>query len=398
MRVVTHEHMDSIAAPAWNAVAGTTNPFLRHAFFAALEHQHCVGAGTMWQPHYLAAYEGDVLAGVLPMFIKHDSFGEFVFDWSWAQAYESSGRRYYPKLVVAVPFTPVTGRRLLVNETSAQRDHVASMLVDAARELASRAGLSSLHFLFTDAADSRLLSHRDDLVERIGYQYHWYNPGYRDFNDFLNAFTSKKRKNVLRDRRLIREAGVEIDVLTGAQITGSLWNTYYGFYASTMRRKGNINALSAEFFHEIGEKLPENIMLVMARQNREYVGGAFFMHDADSLYGRYWGCNRAIPGLHFEVCYYRPIEFCIERGLQRFEAGAQGEHKIDRGFVPVETRSAHWIADPAGRAMIEDFVGHERRVIASHIEHASALTPYKRDRSSCASTSIASAGRRSLAG
>lgn len=388
MRVVTHEHIDSIPAAAWNALAGATNPFLRHAFLAALEHQHCVGAGTMWQPHYLAAYDGPVLAGVLPMYLKHDSFGEFVFDWAWAQAYERSGRRYYPKLVVAVPFTPVTGRRLLVGDASAQGRQAAATLAEAARELSNEKDLSSLHFLFTERAETDLLS-QHGLIERGGYQYHWHNRGYRDFNDFLATFASKKRKNVLRDRRLVEAAGVQFEVLSGDQVTESLWDTYYGFYASTMHRKGNINALSAAFFREIGRQLPDNVLLVLARQDREYVGGAFFMHDAVDLYGRYWGCNRAIPGLHFEVCYYRPIEFCIERGLQRFEAGAQGEHKIDRGFVPVKTRSAHWITDPAFRAMIAEFVDHEHRVIDRHIAQASTLTPYKQDRSSWESTSSA---------
>lgn len=375
MRITTHDSIDDIAPAAWNHHAGA-NPFLRHAFLAALERHGCVGAGTAWQPCHLAAWDGAELAGALPMYVKYDSWGEFVFDWSWARAFEHAGERYYPKLVIAVPFTPVTGPRLLIRRDHPGRAAVAQALLNGACDLAARRRLSSVHVLFNDADDAAVLAGQRWL-ERLGYQYHWHNRGYRDFADFLATFTAKKRKNVLRDRRLVRDAGIECVLLHGAEIDAASWETYYRFYASTMRRKGNVAALSRAFFEAIGATMPDNVMLIMARRDGADIGGALFLHDDACLYGRYWGGDGGIPGLHFEVCYYRPIEFCIARGLARFEAGAQGEHKIDRGFVPIATRSAHWIVATRLRPMIEDFLRHERRMIEQHLEATATLVPYK---------------------
>lgn len=368
--------IDAIPATDWNTLDAETNPFVRHEFLAALEHQRCVGEGTGWQPHYLAVHDDNRIVGALPLFRKDDSYGEFVFDWSWASAYERAGMNYYPKLVVAAPFTPVTGRRLLIRETGARRNTIATLLINAAIELARDAGMSSLHWLFTNEADNReLINH--GLLERLGYQYHWYNRQYRDFEDFLDEFSSKKRKNVHRDRRQVQETGIECEVLYGDDITEQHWNLFYTFYTSTMWRKGNINALTPGFFRELGHRMPDNVLLVMAKDGSEYIGGAFFMRSQNELFGRYWGCSRAVQGLHFEVCYYRPIEYCIEQGLARFEAGAQGEHKIDRGFVPTVTRSAHWIANPAFRAAIEDFLRHERVAVRRQMELTATQTPFK---------------------
>ena len=362
---------------AWNRLAGLDNPFMRHEFLSALERHGCVSEQTGWVPNHLVVSAGEEPVGVMPMYVKYHSYGEFVFDWGWADAYERAGMTYYPKLVVAAPFTPAMGRRLLYQRDSTGAD-TAKLLVAAAVELAQQAEVSSLHWLFTVPEDTQVLADSGLLV-RTGYQFHWRNPGYRDFQDYLDSLTSKKRKQIRRERRDAGRAPVTVEVLRGPEISASQWDAYHRLYASTYDRKWGMPSLSAGFFQEVGETMPESTMLILARRGRRYIAGAHLFAGHDTLYGRNWGCSEYHPALHFEICYYRTIEFCIEQGLHRFEAGAQGEHKLSRGFLPIATHSAHWIRHPEFRRAIETFLGRERAGVDHYLGELEGHSPFRCD-------------------
>lgn len=372
----TLEGVQAVPAAAWNRLAGAANPFLRHEFLAALERHRCVGPGTGWSPCPLAAEENGRLVGALPLYRKSHSFGEFVFDWSWAEAYERAGLAYYPKLLCAIPFTPVSGPRLLAApgpDSEALREALAGTVLEHARAQP----ISTLHCLFTPAREAALLQ-AQGLLLRAGCQFHWHNPGYRDFDDFLDTLSAKRRKEIRRERRDAARAGVDIEALRGDEVSERQWRAYYRFYRSTFDRKWGFPSLTEGFFREIGRSMPESVRLVVARRAGRYIAGALFMRGREALYGRHWGCIEHHPSLHFELCYYRGIEHCIEAGLERFEAGAQGEHKIWRGFLPVRTWSAHWIRDAAFRGAIEAFVDRERRAVERYIEELEGHSPYRR--------------------
>lgn len=375
LRVV--QQLRSVSAAAWNRLAGD-NPFLRHEFLTALESTGCVGAGTGWDPCHLvlqAGSDGSTLLGAIPLYLKHHSYGEYVFDWSWADAHARGGRAYYPKLVAAVPFTPATGRRLLI-AAGADQDHVARLLIDGARELAQDAGASSLHWLFPTAGEMPALR-AAGLLARIGCQFHWSNPGYGDFEDFLGQLTAHKRSNIRRERRRVRAAGVTLDVVPGSAVTPALWDVFYRFYRSTLRAHGAIAYLTREFFHALGDVLPDRIVLVVATQKGEPVGAALGLCGGDTYFGRYWGGRADIPGLHFETCYYTPIEYCIAQRLRRYEAGAQGEHKLARGFVPTPTYSAHWLRDPALQRAVAHFLEREQGNVGQYMSELNEHTPFR---------------------
>lgn len=359
----------------WNALAGDDTPFLRHEFLSALERHHAVGGASGWRPHYLTVRQGAQLLGALPMFLKDHSFGEFVFDWAWASVHERHGLPYYPKLVVAVPYTPVTGRRILVT-AAAEPAGIADVLIDGALAHARSLGVSSLHFLFTTATDSARLQ-QNGLMSRHGCQFHWENRGYRDFADFLAALTSRHRKELRRERRLITGQGIDVEVVGGDSATVEDWDAMHRFYLSTFERKGNHAPLSRGFFADIAATLGRQIVLIIARHAGRAVAGALFFRGLDTFYGRHWGCDGEYRHLHFELCYYRAIEYCIEQGLRRFEAGAQGEYKVRRGFEPTLTRSAHWVADPRFAAAIADFLDRERPAVASYIDGMRAHLPFR---------------------
>lgn len=373
------EDLESVSPEQWNRVA-TENPFLRYEFLTALERTGCVGADTGWQPCHVALYADDakhaVLVGAMPLYLKYHSYGEYIFDWSWADAYTRSGRAYYPKLVAAVPFTPATGPRLLIADGT-DRSRVMRELVAGAREVADRHRASSLHWLFHTAAESDTLTSHG-MLSRVGCQFHWANPGYRDFEDFLGTFKSNKRNNIRRERRHIREAGVEFDVLSGETITPELWDTFYRFYRSTIRTHGGIPYLSREFFHTVGRSMPSYIRLIVGRKGREYVSMALCFHGDDTLYGRYWGGRADIRDLHFETCYYTPIDYCIAHGISRCEAGAQGEHKITRGFAPVRTHSSHWLRDAGFRRAVADFLAREQNHVGYYMDELNEHSPFRR--------------------
>jgi predicted N-acyltransferase len=371
------ERLSKIGAADWDECAGADNPFLSHAFLDALEESNSACAETGWLPQHLALEDGDGrLLGAVPMYLKSHSYGEYVFDHGWAEAYERAGGRYYPKLQVAVPFTPVTGNRILIRP-GAPPD-AARLLVAAMVEIAKRSKVSSLHVTFPTKAEYERLGEAGFLL-RLGQQFHWENQGYKSFDDFLDRLTARKRKQIKRERREANE-GVEIETLTGAEIRARHWDAFFRFYTSTSDKKWGSAYLTREFFDLLGERLGNKVVLVMAKQDGRYVAGALNLMGQDTLYGRNWGCLSEIPFLHFEACYYRAIDFAIARGLKRVEAGAQGAHKIQRGYLPVPTYSAHWIRDPSFAKAVEDFLKRERRAIENEMEELEeGLSPFKRE-------------------
>jgi uncharacterized protein len=343
------KEMAAIPAAAWDACAGHDNPFVSHAFLQALEESGSAAADTGWLPQHLLLEDGaGSLLGAVLLYLKSHSYGEYVFDQGWAEAYERAGGRYYPKLQAAVPFTPVG-------------PEAAKLLVAGLIAAAKRMGVSSLHVTFPTEAECKVLAEAGFLI-RAGRQFHWENRGYKSFDDFLHSLTARKRKQIRRERREAN-AGVEIETLTGKEIGPRQWDAFFRFYTSTSDRKWGEAYLTREFFDLLGTRMADKIVLMMAKAGGRYVAGALNLMGQDTLYGRNWGCLGDFPFLHFEACYYRAIEFAISRGLKRVEAGAQGEHKILRGYLPVPTWSAHWIHDPGFRLAIEDFLKREARAL-----------------------------------
>ncbi len=367
-----------VAPGDWDSCAGSDNPFLAHAFLQALEASGSVEQETGWQPRHLIVEDPDGrVAAAAPMYLKSHSYGEYVFDHGWADAYERAGGHYYPKLLVAVPFTPAPGPRLLVRSgpgSETARATLAAGLVAAAEQL----GVSSLHVNFALEADMAVLE-AAGLMRRTGIQYHWHNPGYGSFDDFLASLSSRKRKAIRRERQAVADQGIRVAALTGADIGPRHWDAFFRFYMDTGSRKWGRPYLTREFFDRIGGAMAERIVLVMAELDGRFIGGALNLIGADALYGRNWGCDGDYPFLHFEACYYQAIDFAISRGLARVEAGAQGEHKIQRGYLPVETSSAHWIADANFAAAVKDFLRRETRAIREEGKALAEFSPFRKD-------------------
>jgi len=392
MRLSVIDNLQSVPAEEWNALAGTDIPFLSHEFLSALERHHCVGAAAGWTPQHLLLYDAgsndsgsnvrdnrEKLVGAVPQYLKTNSYGELVFDWAWADAYHRSGRHYYPKLVVAIPYTPATGPRILIHP-DADPDAVANALIEHALENAKTSGVSSLHWLFPNDRDlQRLKDH--GLMPRLGCQFHWHNSsqngGYRDFDDYLERFTSKNRKKIKRERRQVIESGVVLSRLHGDEITEEQLQAVHRHYTSTFDRKGGYATLSLGFFQELAQTMPRQMVIILAEYDKRPVASAICFRDDHSLYGRHWGCDRRFQNLHFEACYYQGLEYCIEHGLSRFDPGAQGEHKISRGFLPTATWSAHWIADPDFRQAIADYLGRETLGMQDYIQELGEHSPFK---------------------
>jgi uncharacterized protein len=370
--------LDDIEPADWNALAGTLNPFVRHELLNALETEDCMGERTGWFPRHVLVHRGSKLVGAMPAYLKSNSYGEFVFDWAFADAYERSGLKYYPKLVCAVPFTPVTGPRLL---TSPDEDagEIRSHLMAAALTYAKQEELSSVHWLFPDDEQAKVLDERG-LVSRIGYQFHWNNPGYRDFEDFLDALTHKRRKEIRRERRDVEKAGLDIEVLWGRDTEERHWAAFHHFYEAIYDRKWGFPSLTLEFFLKLAETMPDEVLLILARNGSKYVAGTYSLRGSEALFGRNWGAIERHRGLHFELCYYQHIEIAIAEKLVRLEAGAQGEHKISRGFLPVATHSSHWFAHSGFRDAIVDFLDQEEKEVRSYLDAAGSHSPFKADR------------------
>jgi len=372
MRVVVANGIGDFSATRWNALAGDRYPFLRHEFLAAAESSRCVSPETGWTPRHIGLVDAsDRLVAALPLYAKTHSWGEFVFDWSWATAYERAGLDYYPKLVSAAPFTPATSRRLLTRDP----DH-ASELLRAARDLATTNGYSSLHVLFPETDELRLLVDAG-LQLRKDCQFHWHNNNYRSFDDFIATFSSAKRKKVRRDRRHVLEQGISFRRYAGHEAGQAVWHDVYELISVTFLRRGSLPYFSLDFFLEISARLPNQVLLIVAEKSRKPIAAAVFYDAGHTLYGRYWGADSDYNALHFETCYYQGIDYCIERGHRLFEPGTQGEHKVSRGFIPVHTWSAHWLAQPEFFSAVRQFLNVEGRHVDSYVDAVSAHSPYK---------------------
>ncbi|MGW8309921.1 MAG: GNAT family N-acetyltransferase [Thiogranum sp.] len=376
MRLELCKAITDIGPDAWNAVSGTASPFLRYEFLAALENNGCVGERYGWLPNYLTAFDEGRLVGAVPCYIKDNSYGEFVFDWAWADAYQRAGLAYYPKAVVAIPYTPATGPRIL---TAAQtdRDEVVAQLTALAREWSQSQRLSSLHWLFTDERDTRSLE-AQGLLLRLGCQFHWRNQGYRDFEDYLDGFNARKRKKVRRERRYVQEAGIAVRIVHGHEASCEELAVMHEFYRSTFDKKWGHATLNLGFFREIAATMGEQLVFVIAARGAEIIAGAICLRGSDTLYGRHWGCRAEYHSLHFEACYYQGIDYCIRHGLACFEPGAQGEHKISRGFLPTPTWSAHWIAHPGFREVIGRYLQQETAGMLDYMQELTEHSPFRR--------------------
>ncbi|HUO94671.1 MAG TPA: GNAT family N-acetyltransferase [Steroidobacteraceae bacterium] len=369
----SHSGIESIAAADWNALDSGGVPFLRHEFFATLERSGAVAPATGWQAAHVTVRSAGALVGALPLYEKTHSWGEFVFDFSWAEAYRRYGARYYPKLVAATPFTPATGPRLLVRP-GADVARVRRALLEGA--LGRLGACSSLHVQFTTRDEGDWLT-AQGLLARVDCQFQWQNEGYRDFEDFLATFTAEKRKKAHRERRRIREAGIEFEWRSGEQLSGAEWRAVYALKAATFHRHGHEPYVPLACFTELSRSAACRPLVLLATKDRALVACAIFFRGADTLYGRYWGADGEHHSLHFEACYYQGIEYCIREGLRRFEPGTQGEHKIARGFRPTLTYSAHAIGDPRFRAAIERYLGEERAAIEAYAAETARHVPFK---------------------
>jgi predicted N-acyltransferase len=349
------------------------NPFLQHAFLDAMEQHRCVGPAFGWLPRHIAIHEGESLVAAMPLYEKHNSYGEFVFDNSWAEAYQRAGIRYFPKLVAAIPYTPATGQRFLIEE--GREKELSPLLLQTALQLAESMDASSFHCLFQPENEHAITS--QSLLTRHDCQFHWHNRGYADFETFLGRLTAKKRKNIRQERRRLQREEVQFRILDGHSATTRDWEDFSIFYQRTFDNKWGMATFNREFFVDIAAALPDQVVLVLADREGECIAGALMYRSDSTLYGRHWGCTMEIDFLHFETCYYQGIEYCIRHGIARFEPGAQGEHKIARGFVPVLTRSSHWLKDDLYRDAIQQFCLREQAAIADYMAHLQSSLPYR---------------------
>jgi predicted N-acyltransferase len=366
-----------IPAGAWNAVAGTDHPFTRHEFLAALERHDCVGERFGWLPCHILAEDADGhLLGAVPCYLKDNSYGEFVFDWAWADAYQRMGLPYFPKLVASIPYTPVTGPRLLVRQDADHAAVTAALIHEMHRQRAQH-DASSIHCLFSDAQDTDALCEQG-FMRRTSCHFHWHNDNYTGFDDFLSRLSSRKRKKIRRERRHVQDAGLHMELLTGGEATEEQWQSMHTFYRSTFERKSGIPTLSLAFFLEISRTMGDQVLLVFARHGSKLVAGAIMLRSSRALYGRHWGCLQDYHSLHFETCYYQGIDYCIGHGLTLFEPGAQGEHKISRGFLPTFTWSAHWIEDARFRDAIRRYLDAEHAWMLEYRNDLQKTSPFRR--------------------
>ncbi|XLZ72175.1 GNAT family N-acetyltransferase [Massilia sp. SR12] len=363
--------LSDVSPAAWDRLAGG-NPFLSHAFLHALHTSGSATAETGWQPQFLAIHLGDELVAAMPLYVKSHSYGEYVFDWAWADAYHRNGIEYYPKLLSAIPFTPVTGPRLLARDPAARAALLAFLC-----EQQQAAGMSSTHVLYPPEPEAQQLQDAGFML-RAGVQFHWLNQGYENFDQFLQTLEHKKRKNIRAERRKVREAGIAMRQLRGAETTEADWRFFHRCYCNTYAEHRSSPYLNLDFWLRLARTMPDNLLLVQAERDGQPVASSLVIHTADTLYGRYWGAMEHIPCLHFETAYYQPIEFCIANGIQTFEGGAQGEHKMARGFLPQKTWSAHWLAHPAFSDAVERFLERETGGIDDYLSELNDRTPFRR--------------------
>lgn len=377
MKIHFIESIKNIDETTWNNLVDSDYPFMKHSFLLSLEESKCVGEGTGWYTFHLLVKEEEDVIALMPMYIKTDSHGEFIFDWSWADAFYRNGLDYYPKLVSAIPFTPASGPRLCVLDES-KRTHISSLIKEGIEEISIELGISSAHILLPEKKE--LTPYVDSgFSTRTSYSFHWFNNNYSDFDDFLKELTSRQRKNLRKERSKISDQNIHMERIPGEDITEELWESFFKFYQITYLKRGMQAYLNLDFFHKISERLPESLLLVIAKdaKTKGHLAGALNFCDSKNLYGRYWGCLEEYDSLHFESCYYQGIEHCIEMKLNKFDPGVQGEHKIKRGFLPVETFSSHWIKDDRFKKAIDDFLIREREHILEYNERCKSLLPFK---------------------
>jgi predicted N-acyltransferase len=366
--------LSEVGQSAWDALVGMqtdANPFLSYAFLHALHESGSASRETGWQPQYLTLWQDKQLQAALPLYVKSHSYGEYVFDWAWADAYRRNGLEYYPKLLSAIPFTPVSGSRLLARDVAS-----SEALIQALLAVQGNSEFSSTHVLYPPYEQAQALE-RAGFMLRSGIQFHWLNDGYRTFEDFLTTLEQKKRKNIKAERRKVQEASITFRHVPGDQATETDWRFFKRCYDHTYAAHYSTPYLNLDFFMRIGASMPQNILLIMAERAGKPIASSLLIHDEKILYGRYWGCIEEVPCLHFETAYYQPLEFCIAQGIQSFEGGAQGEHKMARGFLPQRTWSAHWLAHPAFSDAIERFLAQESNGIESYMDELNEHNPFR---------------------
>tara|TARA_Y100000590_G_scaffold57412_3_gene60389 strand:+ start:5468 stop:6634 length:1167 start_codon:yes stop_codon:yes gene_type:complete len=377
MKIHFLESIKNIDEGTWDGLVNSDYPFMKHSFLLCLEETKCVGEGTGWYPFHMLVKDEDKTIALMPMYLKTDSHGEFIFDWSWADAFYRSGIDYYPKLVSAIPFTPASGPRLCVVDEN-KRMIICDLIKEGLEEISEKIGISSAHILLPNSIESKGFQ-ESGFSKRTSYSFHWFNNNYLDFNNFLAQLTSRQRKNIKKERLKIFDQGIEIERLRGDEINEQAWYNFFKFYQTTYLKRGMQGYLNLEFFLEISKRLPESILLVMAKdlEFKKYVASALNFQDSKNLYGRYWGSLNEYDSLHFECCYYQGIEHCIKNNLSKFDPGVQGEHKIKRGFLPIETHSYHWIKDKRFKSAIDDFLIRERKHVLEYKERCKSQLPFK---------------------
>jgi predicted N-acyltransferase len=370
------DSVSAISAAEWDALRRSDYPFLRHDFLLGLERADCTTAVAGWTPAHLRLHDAGRTLAILPAWLKSHSYGEYVFDWAWADAWRRMGLAYYPKLLTAIPFTPATGPRLL-HDPTLDAGELWRVFREQMPTIAQRLDASSWHVLFPDEDDAAALADAG-LHTRHQVQFHWFNRGYSDFDDFLDGFSSRKRKSLRRERRRVAEQGLTLSMRHGGELAEEDWAVFHRFYQMTYaKRSGHGGYLTREFFLDVAARMGEQVVMALASKDGTPVAGALYFRDADTLYGRYWGCSQEYDCLHFETCYYQGIDYCIRHGLSRFDPGAQGEHKIQRGFEPTTTLSCHWVAQPELDQAVGDFTRREQQHVAEYREDAGTLLPFK---------------------
>jgi predicted N-acyltransferase len=377
MNVTLIDSISETGSEKWNQLTGIDYPFLRYEFLHALENSGSVCERTGWEPQHCLVYQGNEIVGLMPMYRKTHSRGEYVFDHDWAYAYEHNGLSYYPKWLTSIPFTPCEGKRLVVKE-NIELELVYNAVRSFLQGKAEDYGVSSWHCLFPTSQEIKYLKTGNSCI-RESVQFRWFNMGYRDFQDYLETFNAKKRKNLQRERRHVAEQKIELWCVPGPEISELQWQTFFQFYCMTYLKRHMRPYLNLKFFNELAETMGEQLLLVLAVKDNNYVAAALSLIGSDTLYGRYWGCYEEYNSLHFEACYYQGLEYCIKNKLQRFDSGAQGEHKIARGFEPVTTYSAHWLKDPRFAAAIRHYVSQESKLIEHYKADTATLLPFKKN-------------------
>ena len=378
MKVDFVDSIEKINKEDWKSVLNNKYPFLQYDFLKALEVTKCVSPEQGWTPFHVVVSDGEMIIAIMPLYIKTDSQGEFIFDWSWADAFYRNGLEYYPKLVSSIPFTPASGPRILFTDKSKSLT-IIKEITSALKKVSQEQSFSGVHILLAEKDEINKFS-REDFSLRTSYSFHWFNNEYESFDSFLKDMTSRQRKNIKKEREKITKQGITLSRIKGKDISHEMIETFYQFYQVTYLKRGMRGYLNFKFFESIIKYSPESILLVMAQNSDgNYVAGALNFYDDQKLYGRYWGCLEEYDSLHFETCYYQGIEFCIEHGLGSFDPGVQGEHKIKRGFCPIETYSAHWIKDARFKEAIDDFLERERTHILEYNYDRRSMLPFKQE-------------------